>query len=474
MRQIENNKQQSCKHSAKEPTVYNAGSLSNELLGTTTRNRVSKLDANKKELASKALATTPNNLLPNVKNEEYYRGFIDRWMMHDIARQIMLDPKINTDEIQMMRETQHLLGYADIPRVCKCMHFMLSKKEEDGKIQVRRDLDNQLAHYRGLMICGSVWACPICATKISEGRKNELVTACDNWTAMGENHSKVHVVYTIPHYHDQSLKYVQSSFMQARRELKKQKPLKRKKLGFKTYSEIVAEYGVSGTVTALEITYGQNGWHVHSHDLFFLDRDLTDKQIDQLKKEIAEAWLHALKKKVKLDIRCDENHVRKNAIEVERAKSPADYITKFGPDEYEKHKDILQKWGTTEELTKSHIKKSRREGKTPWDLLREILKNPEDKKLYLRNGHLWHEYTSVFKGKRQLFFSKNCRSMLGLELEKTDKELAEADDNPSELLGVLENSDWKKICKHKIKSKILILAVQMDWEKLCKYIDQLD
>lgn len=33
------------------------------------------------------------------------------------------------------------------------------------------------AHYSGLIVCGSVWTCPVCAAKISEKRRGELNAA---------------------------------------------------------------------------------------------------------------------------------------------------------------------------------------------------------------------------------------------------------------------------------------------------------
>jgi hypothetical protein len=260
--------------------------------------------------------------------------------------------------------------------------------------------------------------------------------------------------------------------MDARRKLKEQKILKRKP-EMKVFSQIAAEYGLIGTVTAQEVTCGANGWHVHSHDLFFFNQKMDRHRLDAFKHDLVEAWIYAIGK-TKLEYHCTVDEIRKNAIDATLAKSPADYIAKFGSQVCEDKKEILQKWGAAEELTKSHIKRGKTSsGKTPWDLLREIIKNPDDQKLYLRNAGLWLEYATVYKGKRQLFFSKNFRKTLGLEPEKTDQELAEADDKPAELIGALSIAQWKIIRRKKIREKILIMAVQEKWESLCRYIENL-
>ena len=37
-------------------------------------------------------------------------------------------------------------------------------------VEVRKHLKTEKAFYSGLMVCGSVWMCPVCASKISERR----------------------------------------------------------------------------------------------------------------------------------------------------------------------------------------------------------------------------------------------------------------------------------------------------------------
>ena len=54
-------------------------------------------------------------------------------------------------------------------RVKICLRNIVS-----SYVEVRKHLITEKAFYSGLMICGSVWTCPVCAAKISERRKNEL------------------------------------------------------------------------------------------------------------------------------------------------------------------------------------------------------------------------------------------------------------------------------------------------------------
>ncbi|SRR5258708_5626399 len=78
---------------------------------------------------------------------------------------------------QLQREAQDLLPEE---RVAFCM-----RRIQASMVDVLYSPHRQLAHYQGLMRCGSVWVCPICAAKISEHRRSELEQAIANCIANG-------------------------------------------------------------------------------------------------------------------------------------------------------------------------------------------------------------------------------------------------------------------------------------------------
>src|SRR5260370_40243977 len=67
---------------------------------------------------------------------------------------------------QLQRTAQALLPNE---RVAFCM-----RRIQATTVDVLYSPSRQSAHYRGLMVCGSIWVCPICAAKISERRRIEL------------------------------------------------------------------------------------------------------------------------------------------------------------------------------------------------------------------------------------------------------------------------------------------------------------
>src|SRR5215204_4232409 len=55
-------------------------------------------------------------------------------------------------------------------RINICMHCMSPTATSVGIVV---SPTNSRAHYTGLMVCGSVWVCAVCATRITEARRQE-------------------------------------------------------------------------------------------------------------------------------------------------------------------------------------------------------------------------------------------------------------------------------------------------------------
>lgn len=69
--------------------------------------------------------------------------------------------------------------------------YVDSKTKELKKHQVHNTFFN------GLQVCGLLWTCPVCSSKISEKRKNELTTIIDQWII--QKHDVYMLTFTIPH-----------------------------------------------------------------------------------------------------------------------------------------------------------------------------------------------------------------------------------------------------------------------------------
>lgn len=427
-----------------------------------------------------------------------------RYNLHDIASRVLLDPIFDTEE-----ETEKKALYLEANgrefyhRVSMCQKVGLIKQRDDMVDGVPLvTYEGGGVGFGGLLSCGSVWACPVCSAKVSEVRVREIDEAFNRWHQDGEDkgqdHTQIMVTFTIPHYASQSIEDLRDFFMKARRAMKEQKSLKRNP-AFQPFKVICEEYGIEGFLAAIEVTFGVNGWHPHSHDIFFINQRLTDDELEILKGRLITAWIYACERVNGKMTKAQKANMGKRSVNVSQSTSAAEYVSKFGQADFDKHEDLLSGgWGPAQELTKSQIKTAGKKGLTPWDMLRQILKcqsspllsDSQKKDAYFLYGRLFREYSRTFHGKRQLFWSKGFKSFLGIE-SLSDQEISEMDEqqikefNPDDpeaslitpdrkVIGVFPWLTWEKIKKHKLRGRVLSLASEMPFSDLLKYVYDVD
>jgi len=192
-----------------------------------------------------------------------------------------------------------------------------------------------------------------------------------------------------------------------------------------------AEIGLVGTVRALEVTDGANGFHPHFHALLFIDSGMTPEQV--------QASYTPLWRRHCVAVGLPEPSDRRGCL-VDDGHLAAEYVGK---------------WGLDYELTKGHVKKSRdpKKGKSMWDLLRDWSENRDS-----RSISRFLLFADAFHGKRQLVWSKGLRELLGLVSELSDEELAQASVEEASLLAELEDDEWYAIRRHGLQLDLLELA----------------
>lgn len=337
---------------------------------------------------------------------------LERWAMQSAAREILPSE-----------------------RVCQCLRSISKFKQPSLNNPTQREnvysLDyyrnvevlksGEKFHYGNLMTCGSVWHCPICAGKISERRRSELVDAVSTWTGQG---GQVRLLtLTVPHYSHQKLQVVLNGLSAALRRL----------TNSREWKTLVESIGLYGRIRSLEVTYGQNGWHPHFHLLLF-----TYKPFDlvELQGQILHLWKTAC---LRSSLPVPNHH----GVKVDNGELAAQYVGK---------------WGLEHEMTKGHIKKSR-EGYSPFDLLRLHLGVAAPGRFLdddpSRAAQLFREYAKCFKGKRQLVWSKGLRLDLLTTEEQTDEEIADAVEPDAELFALVPLSTWKVILFKQLRGVVL-------------------
>jgi len=308
-------------------------------------------------------------------------------------------------------------------RVSKCLRLV----NNNSHVEVWKHIKTEKAFYNGLLVCSSVWNCPVCAAKISERRRKELQQAFDTHKKEGGHIALL--TLTFSHKKVDKLNDILTLFSNATKKF----------MSGRAFQNIRDEIGMIGRVRALEVTYSDtNGFHPHAHiALFYTNKvDLND-----IENEMYLLWEKACKK-VGLTIN------RKHGLTLEDGKKANDYLAKHG------------KWGLDQELSKKHIKKAKNGSLTPFDFLRKFLEEENDK--YLK---LFREYADCFKGKRQIQWSQGLKRKFVLE-EKSDEELAKEMTEKADLLGLLDYDFWKMtILKHGKRSYFLDLCEKYSFEK---------
>lgn len=427
-----------------------------------------------------------------------------RYNLHDIASRVLLDPIFDTqEETDKKKLYLEANGREFYHRVSMCHKVGLIKQREDMTEGVPLvSYEGGGVGFGGLLSCGSVWSCPICSSKISEVRVREIDQAFNLWydqgQVAGKDHTQIMVTFTIPHYASQSIEDLREFFMKARRAMKEQNELKRNP-AFQPFKVLCDQYGIEGFLAAIEVTFGVNGWHPHSHDIFFVNQRLDADQLEILKGRLVTAWIYACERVNGKMTKQQKKNMAKWSINISQSVSAAEYVSKFGQADVDKHKDLLLGgWGPAQELTKSQIKTAGNKGLTPWDMLRNILKTQESSLLsksqkndaYLLYGRLFREYSRCFHGKRQLFWSKGFKASLNLE-SLSDQEISGLDDqavlefDPNDpeaslivqtrkVIGVFDWLTWDKIKKYKLRGKLLSLAETHTFKELMQVVYDAD
>jgi len=322
-------------------------------------------------------------------------------------------------------------------RTAKCLRI----RAYNAEIQVWKHHEHGTAAYAGLQTCGSVWACPVCAAKVAERRRVELQAAMASHKAQGG--AVTLLTLTTPHQKTDKLADLQENQSKALHRFWRDRTVK----------EVFKEMGTVGHVRALEVTHGRkspsnNGWHPHYHCLMFAGSGVDLSRFDgpQMKD-----W------QVRL-------YLRWAACCVKSGLGEPSYAHGLKLDDGTKAGNYAAKWGLEDEMTKGHTKKALH-GETPFDFLRAYLADGTDKQA----AALFAEFAEVFRGKRQLSWSKGLKARFAIE-ETSDEELATRVEESAVLLGLLTVDQWRDVLRVDGRATVLEIAARSGWHEVQRYL----
>lgn len=273
--------------------------------------------------------------------------------------------------------------------------------------------------FRQLQTCKSIWACPVCASLITEKRRAKLKLA--HTAARSKGLRVLMVTLTFAHDRADDLRAIVDKMLGAWRGLTSQR----------SYKTLRRTSGILGYLRALEVTHSfVNGWHPHMHLLVYVRGGISAPEFEAALAPIWRGCLRLMGLDCDLAIGCRVDDTDERV---------SDYIQKYGRE---------PAWDETAEVTKSHVKQGRSGSRTPFQLLSDAADGD------WQAGQLFAEFNRVFLGRCQLQPSRGLWELLLGETFVEDDELVEESDTVSTLLGFLHREGWRLVLAQDARAEI--------------------
>ena len=281
-------------------------------------------------------------------------------------------------------------------RVRACGRCRIDERDPVALTRKRQADGTEVAGFSNLQTCGSVWLCPVCATKIRTGRAEEIERAATAQLASGGG--LMIGAITVPHRRCNDLKevldIVKGSFRSA--------------VSGRAWTKDREDFGVIGFIRAVEITHGENGWHPHLHILVFTERPLEALERKALNERIYTRFARFVEREGLG--RPMETYNKIYAVKSHQAVSR--YLAKA----------VL-------EVGRFDVKVGRVGHRTPFQILYDFGQTGDVEDLAL-----WHEYEKAIPGTNSIRWSRGLKKRFLID-DETDDDLA-----GSELEGTEEET----------------------------------
>lgn len=193
-----------------------------------------------------------------------------------------------------------------------------------------------------------------------------------------------HVTLTVRHGLGQDLRGLRTQLAKAWRSC----------IGGAPWKRLAARIRWAGTVRALEVTYGANGWHPHLHILILTDGPRGGRELVELRRHLFARWVRALARTAPPGVPFTPP-TRRRGIKVVRA-TVAEYLAATP--------------GLSDELAGGAMKRAKGTNRTPWQLLADVARgkyaDPGERAADLAR---WRAWGQDMGGARQLTWSRGLR-----------------------------------------------------------------
>lgn len=225
-----------------------------------------------------------------------------------------------------------------------------------------RALDNNgVWHFRGVERCKNPWMCLVCAAVIRHERSIEIEEGVLYWV---NDLAKwcVLVTRTMQHSSGEPLKELMRRQAKCKRYVDDQTPIQR----------FYKKYGSVGSITVKELTETKNGYHPHTHELMFFEKELDDD---------AQVELYRL-----LTVYTNKYYVQNGFKGISASRGIDVKDIRKNPSAFAKYLEKLDSGlSVGMEMTRLDLKKGRNGSRTPFQIQADfMLKNKE---IYAKKQH---------------------------------------------------------------------------------------
>ena len=266
------------------------------------------------------------------------------------------------------------------------------------------------AHYAGVLACGSIWECPVCAAKIKRRRAEEITKLVE---AHGQARASM-LTLTVRHAKGDSLRQMRTKIANAWRKMQAGRPWQR----------FARAVGLVGTVRYSEPTHGENGWHPHLHVLLLTTVEARDPRWTETAATNDGTWENWLslrwRKKVRAVLGPEHEPDGYHGARIDPCHNKR-YLAKLGL-----------------ELSDPFYKTAGGGNRAPFELARDWAFKGDGEAL-----GLWARYTRDMFRARCHTWSKGLRERYGLR-EKKDEAIAEEPER-GELLHEIPGPVWDQV-----------------------------
>ena len=250
------------------------------------------------------------------------------------------------------------------------------------------------------MRCSLLWECSVCSRAIKAARADEVRKAVAWHGAEGI----LLLTLTMRHGLGDDLKVIRKGLTAAWQKMQsgKQWGANKVKMGF------------AGSIRALEVTHGTNGWHPHIHVLLFT-REMTASDLEELRQTLSARWQRCVENVLGSEHRPND----RNGCDLKRC-FDSNYLNKLGL-----------------ELTAPIGKNARNENRAPMQIAYDFVTNGDEVDLFL-----WRAYCKGIKGARMLTWSRGLRQNVGLNEEPTDEDIVNGEEADEVFVIRISGTNW--------------------------------